>query len=132
MKRMIIVCVLMGFILGCRQSSAEKDAKPVPATTDAVASLNKQIDEFNASRMPNMGVTPIDKRVSRVEFDPKSDEVTAFDQDDTTFLVLKMESSGRFKGILKQPYHQLVGSGPDGSHSWGHILAEFYLKKDSF
>jgi hypothetical protein len=78
-----------------------------------------------------MGVTPIDKRVSRVEFDAKLDQVTAFDQDDKSFFVLNREPHGRFKGVIKQPYHQLVGSGPDGSHSWGHMLAEFYLEKGS-
>jgi hypothetical protein len=110
----------------------QENTQPTRPTSDAVDSLNKQIDEFNASRMPNMGVTPIDKRVSRVEFNPNSNSVTAFHQDNTTFLILKRETDGSFKGILKQPYHQLVGSGPDGSHSWGHILAEFHIKKGLF
>lgn len=96
----------------------------------AVASLNKQINEFNERRMPDMGVTPIDARVSRVAYDPKLDNVTAFDAKGERFFVLTRESSGRFKGILKQPYHQLVGSEPDSSHSWGHLLADFYLEKD--
>ena len=78
-----------------------------------------------------MGVTPIDKRVSRVEFNAKLDQVTAFDQDDKSFFVLNREPDGRFKGVIKQSYHQLDGSGPDGSHSWGHTLAEFYLEKGS-
>jgi len=100
----------------------------------AVASLNKQIEEFNANRMPNsnMGVSPIERRVSRVEYDTKLNQLNTFDQDGKPFMVLKQESDGGFKGVLEQPYHQLVGSGPDGSHSWGKVMAEFHLEKDKF
>lgn len=98
----------------------------------AVDSLNKQIEKFNANRMPNMGVTPIDKRVSRVEYDSKLGQIATFDQDGKPFFVLKRETDGRFKGTVKTPYHQAAFSGPGGSHSWGHVLAEFYLKKGMF
>jgi hypothetical protein len=79
-----------------------------------------------------MGVTPIDKRVSRVEYDSKLGQIATFDQDGKPFFVLKRETDGRFKGTVKTPYHQAAFSGPGGSHSWGHVLAEFYLKKGMF
>ena len=79
-----------------------------------------------------MGITPIDKRVSRVEYDSKLDQVLTFDKDGKSFLVLKREADGRFKGVVETPYHQAAFSGPDGSHSWGHVLAEFYLEKEMF
>lgn len=127
MNKMITV-VLVALLSGCAQPSS------APQQTDRIAvdSLNKQIADFNATRDGNMGITPIDKRVSRVVHDPELDQVTTFDQDDKPFIVLKREPDGRFKGILEQPYHQLAFSGPDGSHSWGHILAEFYLEKEMF
>jgi len=46
--------------------------------------------------------------VSRIEYDPKLDKVTSFDQDDKAFVVLKREPDGRFKGVVEVPYHQLA------------------------
>ncbi len=103
-----------------------------PSESTAVASLNKQIIDFNDTRRPNMGVSPIERRVSRVIYDKERREVHCLDEDGTEFLILRRESDGRFKGIVKTPYHQAAFSGPGNSHSWGHVLAEFYLEKATF
>ena len=132
MKHLSILLIGILIICSCTKDSLSNKPKKLQDEKAAVESLNKQIEEFNANRMPNMGVTPIDKRVSQVVYDPKRDQVTTFDKDGKRFLILKKQSDGKFKGILEQPYHQLVGSGPGGSHSWGHVLAEFYLKKGMF
>lgn len=132
MNKIIISLMVTTLLCGCAQ-------QPVPAPqrdfSSAVDSLNKQIEEFNVNRMqpdPTMGIFPIDKRVSRIEHDQKLDHVTAFDLDGNTFFVLKRESDGRFKGVIKQKFHQLAGAGPDGKHYWGHVMAEFYLEKGMF
>jgi hypothetical protein len=104
----------------------------VSKETVAIASLNKQIDDFNANRMPNMGVKPVDQRVSKVKYDPKLDQVLSFDRNEKEFLVLKRETDGRFKGVIEVPFHQLAGAEPDGSRSWGHVIAEFHLEKGTF
>ncbi len=93
----------------------------------AVASLNRQIEKLNAQRIPQMGVSPIDQRVSRVKYDPRHDQVTSFDQAGKAFLVLKRQPDGRFKGVIEVPFHELRDS---GSSRWGHIFAEFYLEKE--
>ena len=128
MNRIIVSICLVALLVGCAQPPAQDQQ----LGQTAIDSLNKQIVEFNANRNGNMRITPIVKRVSRVEHDRKLDQVTALDQDGTPFIILKKEPDGRFKGILEQPYHQLAFSGPDGSHSWGHVLAEFYLEKGLF
>jgi ABC-type transporter lipoprotein component MlaA len=124
----IIIVLIVALLSGCAQPSSQ----PRQSYRDAVDSLNKQIEDFNATRDGNMGITPIDKRVSRVVHNPQLNQVATFDQNDKPFIILNREPDGRFKGILEQPYHQLAFSGPDGSHSWGHILAEFYLEKGMF
>ena len=93
----------------------------------AVESLNRQIERFNAERQPNRGVTPIHRRVSRIEYDPKRDQVIAYDAEGKSLVVLQRQPNDRWKGIITQPYHELAGSGPDGSHSWGQVEGEFYL-----
>lgn len=115
-------------LFGCAQSPVQNQGAKLPA----IDSMNRQISEFNANRIPNMGVKPIDKRVSRVEHDPKLEQITTFDQNGKPFSVLKRQPDGRFKGVLEQPYHELPFSRPDGSHSWGHVFAEFYLEKEMF
>lgn len=127
----MISIFVVALLAGCAQPPEQTQQ----ANRAAVGSLNRQIEKFNANRgipNPNMGISPIAKRVSRVEYDPKSGQVTTFDQDSKPFIVLKREPDGRFKGVLEQPYHQLVESGPDGSHSWGHVSAEFFLEKGLF
>lgn len=99
-----------------------------PAAT-AAGSLNQQIEEFNENRIPTMGIAPIRRRVARVEHRPKRRQVVAFDEEGKPFLVLKQRPDGRFRGVLEQAYHQLVGAGADGSHPWGHVLARFRLEK---
>ena len=107
---------------------------PSPAINGpaAVASLNEQIEKFNANRIPPMGVSPIDQRVSRVEYDAQRDQVTSFDQDGNVFLVLERQPDGRFKAVLEVPFHEPVDLRADGRHAWGHVLAEFYLEKGTF
>ncbi len=95
----------------------------------AIAAFNQQIEEFNAHRIPQMGVRPIDQRVSRVEYDARHDQVTSFDRDGQVFLVLKRQRDGCFKGVIKVPFHELRNSG--GSR-WGDLFAEFYLEKEMF
>jgi hypothetical protein len=132
MKRIIIVSILALVAVSFGVITLVQREYPKARIVAAIDSLNKQIEDFNATRDGNMGITPIDKRVSRVVHDPELDQVTTFDQEDKPFIVLKREPDGRFKGILEQPYHELAFSGPDGSHSWGNILAEFYLEKEMF
>ena len=127
----ILITIFAGFVLsGCVRIPSQ----PTMTSRGARGSLNKQIEKFNADRKltPTMSIHPIDRRVSRVEYDRRLDQVTTFDQDDKPFIVLKREPDGRFKGVLEQPYHELAFSGPDGSHSWGHVLAEFYTGKGLF
>lgn len=131
MNRIIASICFVALLSGCTQS-LEKNHQ---FGQIAVASLNKQIEDFNANRMipnPNMGISSIERRVSRVEYDSKLNQLNTFDQDGKPFMVLKREPDGGFKGVLEQPYHQLVGSGPDGSHSWGKVMAEFHLEKGMF
>ena len=125
--------MLLIFLSGCTTVRNVDQSAGRLGESDAIVALNKQIEKFNAERIPStMGISPIDQRVSRVRHDPKLDQVTSFSKSGKVFLVLKREPDGRFKGILEVPYHQLVGSEPDGSHSWGHVLAEFYLEKGIF
>jgi len=95
----------------------------------AIRELNRQIESFNSIRPQNMGVSPIDQRISRVEHNPEKREIRCFDKNGNLFLVLRKQPNGRFKGTLKIEYHELVK--PDG-HSWGHVLAHFYLGKEPF
>lgn len=124
-----ILIVLLGVLLG---GCAQPPAQPQSTNLVVVDSLNRQIEEFNAQRDGNMGISPIDKRVSRVVYESESEQVRTFDQEGKPFIILKKEPDGRFKGVLEQPYHQLAFSGPDDSHSWGHVLVEFYLEKGKF
>jgi len=127
MNRIIISFCILSVLCGCAKLPVHSHKND----SSVIYSLNRQIEEFNANRMPNRGVSPIDKRVSRVEYDPKLDQLATFDQEGKLFLVLKRDD-GRFKGVLAQPYHELAFSGPDGSHSWGRVLAEFYLEEGMF
>ena len=96
---------------------------------EAVVQINQQIEEFNDTRsLFSKGISPIRQRTVRVSYDKQKDQITCFDQGGKSFLVLERETSGRFKGILEVPYHEAAFSRLDGSHSWGHILAEFYLE----
>jgi hypothetical protein len=124
----ILIALFIALLSGC----ARPPAQPQQASRIAVDSLNQQIEKFNSERDGNTGISPIEKRVSRVKYDSKSGRITTFDQDGNPFIILQKEADGTFKGVLKQPYHQLAFSEPDGSHSWGHILAEFYLEKGIF
>ena len=128
----LVAFLFLGSPFGCSTDPESNRSGGTSDNSAALASLNRQIEDFNANRGPNMGVRPFEQRVSRIEYDPKLDQVTSFDQNDKTFLVLKREPDGRLKGIVEVPYHELVGSGPDGSHSWGHVMAEFYLEKGMF
>ena len=132
MKQLTALLIALSVACGCSTTPAPKQSQLPQDGKAAVDLLNEQIKEFNDNRMPNMGVNPIDKRVSRIEHNPTLKHATAFYQDGKQFLILKLEPDGRFKGVLEQEYNQLVGSGADGSHSWGHVLAEFYLEKGMF
>jgi hypothetical protein len=133
MKQLSTIMMVLILLSGCITVRNVDQSCNGLGESDAITALNKQIEKFNAERTPStMGISPIDQRVSRVRHDPKLDQVTSFSKDGKEFLVLKREPDGRFKGVLEVSYHQLVGSGPDGSHSWGHFLVEFYLKKEMF
>jgi hypothetical protein len=97
------------------------------ANIEAIDLIDKQIDDFNASRIPNMGISPIERRVHRIERNKKQDEIVCYDQNDEIFFIMNRETDSRFKGIVETPYHQAAFSGPNNSHSWGHVLVEFYL-----
>jgi hypothetical protein len=92
--------------------------------------LNRQIAEFNAGRQPDMGITPIDKKVARVEYLPAEDAVRCFDQSGQAFLTLKRQADGQFKGTLETEFHELVSD--DKPHGWGTITATFTLPGDLF
>ncbi len=126
-----IVLVFTILFFGCDSVLDQRDSA-VTAGAAAVSSLNKQIEEFNTDRPPPMGITPISQRVSRVEHHGANDEILCFDQTGNVFLVMKREADGRFKGIVETPYHEAAFSGPGESHSWGYVLAEFYLEKELF
>jgi hypothetical protein len=98
----------------------------------AIASLNKQIDDFNSSREPNRGISPISQRVYKVYYDSAKDKITCSGQDGNSFLVLKREPDGRFKGTISIIFHELAFSRPDGSHKRGEIIADFYLNNNAF
>ena len=133
MRQVSMIMTLLVLLSGCTPARDMKQPAAGFGESEAITSLNRQIEKFNAERKPGtMGISPIDQRVSRVRHDPKLGQVACFSKDGKVFLVLKREPDGRFKGVLEVPYHQLVGSGPDGSHSWGHVLAEFYLEKGMF
>lgn len=133
MKQLSTIMVLLIFLSGCTTVGNVEQSAAKRKESDAIRALNKQIENFNAERTPSaMGISPIDQRVAKVIYNPKLDQVTSFTGSGKVFLVLNRELDGKFKGILEVPYHQLVGSEPDGSHSWGHVLAEFYLEKEMF
>ncbi len=124
---------------GCAKTTLPNPAPPGPSgqsrpssSSAAVDALNRQIEAFNATRSTNAGVVPIHQRVSRVERDSALNQLAAFDQNGRIFLMLKQLPDGRFKGVLEQEYHEAAGSGPDGSHSWGSVMAEFFLDKGTF
>ncbi len=130
MKRILSITILLILFSGCTPVRDGETFGGGPGEYDAVAALNRQIETFNAECTPStMGVSPILRRVSKVRRDDKLDQIISYSEDGEVFLILKREPDGRFKGVLEAPYHELVGSGPDGSHSWGHVLAEFYLEK---
>ena len=116
----MISFVFVSLLFGCLRAPTQSRQ----LGQDAIASLNQQIQEFNANK--RSGTFPIDQRVSQIAFDRKKDQATCSDSDGKSFLVLNRQQDGRFKGILKVEYHLLGGS------SSGHILAEFYLKKEMF
>ena len=132
-KQLSIIITLLIVISGCATVRNVEQSAVNPEESDAITALNKQIEAFNAERTPStMGISPIDQRVARVRYNSKLDQVTSLTESGKVLLVLKREPDGRFKGILEVPYHQFVGSEPDGSHTWGHVLAEFYLEKEMF
>ncbi len=99
----------------------------------AITSLDTQIEKFNADTIDSeMGIVPIRQRVEHIAHDSALDQVMCSDNDGVTFLVLKRETDGRFKGTMEVEFHQPACSGPDGGHSWGHVVAEFYLEKTTF
>jgi hypothetical protein len=122
------------------QASAKEEAAPAPAAKDTpadaakadpVTELNLQIERFNANRslIPDKGISPIEQRVSRVEYEKEKDEVRCYDARGAVFLTLQRQPDGRFKGILQVKYHELVN--PE-RHSWGTVQAEFWLPGGSF
>ncbi len=133
MRPLSVALVLLSLLSGCVTTPDQKQLSDALAESAAVVSLNQQIEEFNAKRTPGReGITPIAQRVTRVEHDKKLDQVVCFDENEQKFLVLKREPDGTFKGILEVNYHEAAFSGPGGSHSWGHVLVEFYLRKEIF
>lgn len=132
-KQLSIIITLLIFLFGCATVRNVNQSAVSTEDSDAITALNKQIEKFNTERTPStMGISPIEQRVARVEYNAKLDQVTSFTESGKVLLVLKRKPDGRFKGILEVPYHQLVGSESDGSHTWGHVLAEFYLEKEMF
>lgn len=126
------ICLYLAIVL--LSSCVNPPKQSQLANRAVVDSLNQQIEQFNTNRMrdPNMGISPLERRVSRVVYSSKLDQITSYDQDDNSFIILKREQDGGFKGVLEQPYHQAAFTGPGGSHSWGNVLAEFYIKKEMF
>jgi hypothetical protein len=133
-------------VAGCTpRRAAEESAKPVaesasrppaeaktanpgaPRPHGPIADLNAQIERFNGERPGQMGISPIEQRVARIERD--RDTVTCFDSQGTAFLTLKQQGDGRFAVTLEIPFHELPK--PEG-HRWGHVLAEFSLPKGTF
>jgi hypothetical protein len=114
----LLLCVLL--LAGCRPD------EPVPHSTGsapagpdrAVAELNRQIEAFNAQRRADKGISPLDQRVSRVEYASGDATVNCFDAQGTMFLVLTRQPDGGFKGSLKTTYHELVN--PE-RHAWGEV-----------
>ena len=129
MKYRRTLFLLIGVICsGCMGTSTDVNVKKTNAKQSDVDSLNRQIAAFNGRRgSTNEGISPIEQRVARVEYDQKQNRATAFSTDGKVFLVLKRGPDGRFKGILQVPYHEAAGSGADGSHSWGTVEAIFFL-----
>ncbi|MBU1239279.1 hypothetical protein KKF84_12875 [Myxococcota bacterium] len=124
---LLLICVMC---IGCMGTSPDVSVEKTNAKQSAVDSLNRQIAVFNRRRGPaNQGISPIEQRVARVEYDHKRNRVTAFTTDGKAFLVLKRGPDGRLKGILQVPYHEAAGSGADGSHSWGTVEAVFFLER---
>jgi len=131
MKQLSAVLAIIALSIGCSRETNMPSPDPLPQSA-AVDSLNEQIEKFNEDRPGNMGVSPIDSRVARIEYDAKLDQLACFDKDGEQFLVLKREPDGRYKGTIEVEFHELVGTGPDDSHSWGTVTAEFYLEEGVF
>jgi hypothetical protein len=117
-----------------------RPAKPASASTVAppvqvakalgpAAALNTQIDEFNANRPRQMGVSPIEKRVSRVEYDGEEDALKCFDDTNDGFLTLKRQPDGQFGGTLQVKFHEPAEG---DKWRWGHVIATFTLPGDQF
>ncbi len=120
----LAICSLL--LLGC---SSHEPARQPAISEGPVADLNRQIEKFNAERPGDLGITPIDQRVSRIEHAADSTTVSCFDAQGVLFLVLTRQSDGSFKGSVRTKYHELPK--PDG-HSWGEVVAEFTLPQKMF
>ena len=129
----LIVLAALALATGCKPDAA---FSPVPdslsARSAAVDSLNRQIAFFNDNRIPGMGVFPIEQQVSRVKYSKETDRVECFDWKGEVFLTLSRMPCGRFEGAMSVEYHEPPGLGADGTHSWGHVIAKFYLERGVF
>ena len=127
MRSLRLLALLTATIAGCGPSPADRPAA-APATKpgEAAGLLNRQIDEFNRTRPADMGITPIDRRVGRVEYVAGEDVVRCFDKAGAPLVTLTRRKDGSFQGALKTEYHEAAK--PRG-HSWGHVLAELTLPK---
>ena len=117
MNRLIIVA-LAACLAGCSTSA------PGPAV---VQDINGQIAKFNSERIPDMGVTPITARVSRVHLSDSGREMTGLDQSGNTVVVLKRQPDGSFAGQMRTPYHQLPNL---DRHSWGEAILDIRVEKE--
>ena len=122
--------------IGCNKIALPA-GEPVPRPPTAASSqsdpgqeLNEQIEDYNATRTPGRGMSPISQRVWRVAYDGQQDVVHCYDQEGDSFLTLERQPDGRFKGIIQVEYHELFD--PEEGHSWGHVLVELYLDGDEF
>jgi hypothetical protein len=113
----------------CATPEQSPDNKRYDAAPGMMDDLNRQIDDFNANRMPRLGIHPIEQRVSRIEYDKEKDVVRCYDGDNNNFLTLERQSDGRFKGTIETKFHSLEDE--TGMREWGKIKHDFFLPKDS-
>lgn len=91
---------IAGEVLPAPETARPTREKPRNPLADPVAELNRQIEQFNAARRPDMGPFPIRQRVARMRYDSKDGTVICMDQQGEVFLTLKREADGRFRGDL--------------------------------
>lgn len=114
----LIMLVLAMSLTGC--------AGPV-ADVSVAQDINNQITKFNSDRIPDMGVTPITARVTRVQYTDAGEKMECLDQSGKRVVLLTREADGSFLGQIRTPYHQLPN--PE-RHSWGEALLDIRIEKE--